>query len=86
MSLLSTFTNASINGWRSIFGQTSYLQQTALEPSTIAADYYFGYACAISGDNNYCIVSSDLASSDNAFYIFINNNDTKENSIISIEN
>lgn len=75
MSLLSTLTNASINGWRSTSVETSYLQQVALEPSTIAANYRFGYACAISGDNNYCTVSGNPAGGDPAIYMFKNNND-----------
>lgn len=75
MSLLSTFTNASINGWRSIVGPTSYVQREALEPSTISSFYDFGYSCAISGDNNYYVVSNDFGSAVDAFYVFKNNND-----------
>lgn len=74
MSLISTFTNASINGWRNPTTDNGYIQQTVIIPSIIGANYNFGFTCAISGDGNYCAISNSGVI-DLAVYIFKNNND-----------
>jgi hypothetical protein len=70
MSLLSTFTNASINGWRNVSSSNYYLNSNLINNAPLVIS--FGYTTAMSDSCEYIIVGSRPA--DNA-YIFKNNYD-----------
>lgn len=57
MSLLSTFTSDSINGWRAI-SSAGYSTGNVIHPNIPVNDSRFGYNCIISGDGTRCAVKT----------------------------
>lgn len=72
MSLSSTFTSASINGWRST--GAGYTNNYVIPPPSPVTNGRFGYTCVISGNGDYCAVTTFLSNVSNV-YVFIKNSD-----------
>jgi hypothetical protein len=78
MSLLTTSTNASINGWKSISSNQIYNIGGTMQQVPTGTNQEFGNQIALSGDGNRCAVSTwfTVSGTNNRYvYVFIKNID-----------
>lgn len=91
MSFLSTFNNASINGWKSASADEIYVPGNSMQQVPTGSNQRFGYAIALSGDGTRCAVRTwySVSGTNNSYlYVFIKNVDgtwSQEATLISAE-